>query len=347
MTDLPSTEELLELLEQQDKTIQELQNRLSASEQENSSELIEEQMQVITSLQSENSKLQTQIDELLSLSETNRANKLNQEVKELKKKYTELHTMSDNQDRQIEELKTNLANADRNAREKAQNEVAQLKRELSTKINQADSDKLQADKYKKEIAEQKAQQNVRIEELATEKAQNRLKKLDKEFKAKEVGLVGYVSLLTGLCFVSCALSLIRCETFFRDFVNFFKGFWKGFTIILNWLIESLQVIASVSDRIPHEIGSKIVYWLILIVLVLLIVFLVLCGLYWLISHIIDIGKEKAVTTWNVSVWAVLCVIFVWFGDIVKSFIDFNLLGLWLILGVVLYLVGWYINKDKW
>lgn len=243
--------------------------------------------------------------------------------------------------KQIEGLETKLATADQRAREKAQGEVAQLKRELSAKISQADSDTIQANRYKREMADQKAQQEKEIEKLANEKAQIRLKQLKNEFKAKEVGLVGYVSLLTGICFVSCVLSLIRCKTFFQDFLNFFKGFWNGFTAVTDWLLGHLQVIASL------EIGSKIVYWLILIVLIIICVGAFLVGFIWLLSHVIDIGKEKAVTTWNVSVWAILCVVFVWFGDIVKSFINFNLLGLWLIIGVVLYLIGWYINKDKW
>ena len=255
--------------------------------------------------------------------------------------------MIEGSDRQIGELESKLDTADQRAREKAQGEVTQLKRELSAKISQADSDTIQANKYKREMADQKAQQEKEIEKLANEKAQIRLKQLKNEFKAKEVGLVGYVSLLTGICFVSCVLSLIRCKTFFQDFLNFFKGFWNGFTAVTDWLLGHLQVIASLSDHINHEIGSKIVYWLILIVLIIICVGAFIMGFIWLLSHVIDIGKEKAVTTWNVSVWAILCVVFVWFGDIIKSFINFNLLGLWLIIGVVLYLIGWYINKDKW
>lgn len=256
--------------------------------------------------------------------------------------------MSDNQDRQIEELKTNLSNAEQSAREKAQNEVAELKRELSSKIYQADHDKCQAEKYKKEIADQKAEQQKEIEKLADEKAQKRLKMLDNEFKAKKVGLVGYVGILTVICFSSCILSLIRCEEFFGDVIKFFKTFWKGFSAVLSRFLEHLRVIASyIPSHINHEIGSKIVYWLILIVLIVIIMGLLLMALKWLVSHIYEIGKEKAVNTWNVSIWAIMLVIFMWFGDIVKSFVDFNLLGLWLIFGVIFYLVGWYINKDKW
>ena len=348
MTELPNTEELLELLDEQDRTIQVLQDRLLQSEQENNLGLIEQQMQEITNLQSENCKLQTQISELLNLSETNKANKLNQEVIRLRKENQKQNTTIEDANRQIEELKANLSNAEQNAREKAQNEVAELKRELSSKIYQADHDKCQAEKYKKEIADQKAEQQKEIEKLADEKAQKRLKMLDNEFKAKKVGLVGYVGLLTVICFSSCILSLIRCEEFFGDVVKFFRTFWKGFSAVLSRLLEHLRVIASyIPSHISHEIGSKIVYWLILIVLIVIIMGLLLMALKWLVSHIYEIGKEKAVNTWNVSIWAIMLVIFVWFGDIVKSFVDFNLLGLWLIFGFAFYLVGWYINKDKW
>ena len=63
--------------------------------------------------------------------------------------------------------------------------------------------------------------------------------LDNEFKAKKVGLVGYVGLLTVICFSSCILSLIRCEEFFGDVVLFFKTFWKGFSAVLSRLLEHL------------------------------------------------------------------------------------------------------------
>lgn len=266
----------------------------------------------------------------------------------MRKENRKQNTTIEEDNRQIEELKTNLANAEQNAREKAQNEVAELKRELSAKIRQADNDKCQAEKYKREIAEQKEKQQKEIEKLADESAQKRLKTLDNEFKAKKVGLVGYVAMLTVICVSSCILSLIRCKEFFGDVVKFFRTFWKGFSAVLSWLLKHLRVIASyIPSHINHEIGSKIVYWLILIVLIVIIMGLLYMALKWLVSNICEIGKEKAVNTWNVSIWAIMLVIFMWFGDIVKSFLDFNLLGLWLFLGIVLYLVGWYVNKDKW
>lgn len=340
MNDLPSTEELLEVMEQQDKLIQELQNRLSQTEQENNYGLIEEQMQTITNLQSENSKLQTQINELLSLSEVKKSN-------EVKRKLHFLEIRTEEDKKNIAELEKKLAESEQNARKKAEGEISALKKELGTKLRQAEQNLETTSKDKAKIQDIREKLEEKVERKATEKAEKHLKELDKIYNAKVVGLKTYVGILTAFCVLSCILSLIRCEVFFADFLSFWKTFWLRFTATVNQTTNYLQVIASkLSGLITHETASKIVFWILYVILSIEIIIGVLIALKWILRRIINLGKEKAVSVWNVSVWSILLVICVWFGAEVRSVVDFNLFGLWLLLSIPLYLGGWYLHERR-
>lgn len=103
---------------------------------------------------------------------------------------------------------------------------------------------------------------------------------------------------------------------------------------------SLQA-TSITKQIPQPIATTIIWWIIRTGIPLATIAILLTVITMLIKRYGTMIIKKGINHWNCSLSVVILTVFIFFGDYVKKFTEFNLIGMWLVADVMLIGIAWY------
>ncbi len=234
-----------------------------------------------------------------------------------------------------------LQESERKAREEAEKEVTHVKSEYCRK--EQELDRLIAD------AEQERQKALNIQSVVQRLTDQKAKRLTENnrqqwqiwYQAKKAAMQGYVGVLSVVCFVTTALSIIRQKVFCGDFIGFFQDLGKVVQMFVVRMHAAILSVAEVTGNVPNDAAAVILKWGILVLLWAIPAVLIGLGIYKFWDKY---GEDirKGIDVWNCSVGVVALAGLVYFGDYVKEIVSINLFGMWLLVDILLILAGWYV-----
>ncbi|MGN1157442.1 MAG: DUF6040 family protein [Agathobacter sp.] len=180
-----------------------------------------------------------------------------------------------------------------------------------------------------------------VTKKALELSEQSRQKYRTEYLIKQGILSGYVAGLSLLLLLISALSLIRQKIFLSDLIQFGKALWNGIVALTCTVnVISLQA-TTITKQIPQPIVASIIWWIIRTGIPLASISILLTVITMLIKRYGTTIIKKGINHWNCSLSVVILTVFIFFGDYVKKFTEFNLIGMWLIADVILIGIAWY------
>lgn len=310
---------LLMLVEEQSQTIADLQNEI-ADLQNRLAEQKQESSLIISELKSEVQKLADKNEMLNGADEVLKQNaELEKQNQSLQKQRQEALKEAEAREYHASRREQEANKREREARELIENQDRYVKATAVSMMGNFKIQQEQATAYKR--AQLEAEYN---------KAN---KNLEAGYKAKS-GSFCFILLIT---IVGAVFHAIGTEYFVSDFTGFFKAIGILISQLWNLAVNGANTASQLGDKIPQEVVSVIVHYLLLI-LVFVIIFggvvgAILFGLY-------KLGKFYKEEFWDrASLWvvAVSLLFIAYFGDYVRNFLPINLI-LFVILIHGIYLI---------
>ena len=233
-----------------------------------------------------------------------------------------------------------LQKSERKVREEAGKEVVHVKSEYYQK--EQELDRLIAD------AEQEKQRALSVQSVVQRLTDQKARRLIEDtrrkwecwYQTKKAAMQGYVGVLSVVCFVTTALSIIRQKVFCGDAIEFFRGFGKA----IQWIVVRIHAVilsmAEVTENVSNDVAAVILKWMMVVLLWIMPIALIGFGIYKFWEKYGD-DICGGIDVWNCSVAVLVLAGLVYFGDYVKEIVSVNLFGMWLLVDVLLVLIGWY------
>lgn len=231
--------------------------------------------------------------------------------------------------------------SEREAREKAEKEVAHVKSEYHRKGQELN--RLIGD------AEWEMQKALSLQSVVQRLTDQKAKRLTEDthrqwqiwYQTKKATMQGYVGVLTVICFVTTVLSVIRQRVFCGDVIVFFRGFGKEIQTAVVRIHSAILSMAEVTENVPNGVAVVVLKWGMAGLLWAVPIALIGLGIYKFWEKY---GEDirKGIDVWNCSVAVMVLAGLVYFGDYVKEVVSINLFGMWLLVDIFLVLIGWYV-----
>lgn len=310
-------ESSLQLIEEQSKTIAELEQKVSELSLENS-ELVKELRSKSEMIKSLNARIGT-------LSESDRVLKQNAELKQL------------NEQLRSEKQRTE---------QEAAAMVLSVKEEYSRKESDLARTQAAADQAKRDAEATRSQQAELVEEKAAQAYSSRKAALEREYKAKTGSYQGFLlgCLLYGL--LTTVFTAVRSERFVSDFVDFFSELWAGVCWIAGGVLQLGQAAAKLGDKIEQPAAAVVVHWLLLVVVVGGIGAALVAALLWVGKKVLDFYTEDYADIESLAAFLISLAIAVFFAEPIREYIPLNLLLLLLLVHAAYIGVRWYVKGWK-
>ena len=138
-----------------------------------------------------------------------------------------------------------------------------------------------------------------------------------------------------------ALSLIRQKIFLSDIIQFGNTLWNGIVALADTVNAISLRATTITKQIPRPIVATIIWWIIRIGIPLASIAILLAVITMLIKRYGTTIIKKGINHWNCSLSVVILTVFIFFGDYVKKFAEFNLIEMWLLVNVILIGIAWY------
>lgn len=306
MTSLPNSEEMLELLEIQDKKITTLRSQ-------------------IEQLNSVKSQQEKQIDELLSLNETKLSNKLKTDNRHLTTQVEKLKTENQSLNTDIADLRSSINS-------------------LRYRAQQAEKEQRVEYVYKdKIVTEYEFKCTVCTQEIYSKKVKE-LERLQNIVKAKKLAHETFIGFLLLYCFLTTIFSATRMSSILSDFSSFISNianFCLGIFKVAKW---GILEVSKLGDMIPQRIVAVIVHWLIIIVLTMILILLILGALYFGGLYFFRIFVEPSKDNITYGFALISFATLVCFADGISALIGFNLIWLYIITLLLFFVLRIAISK---
>lgn len=210
------------------------------------------------------------------------------------------------------------------------------KAEYERKLAEVERQKKQAKDMKESALMDMTRQNVLIQRKAEAMSKEKMKTIEKQYKAKIAGYEGFMmgSLLYGtLCTLFTA---VRSRAFISDFKTFFQVIWDLLRLCAEGVVYGAEWAARLGDMIPQPIIAAIVRWLIQIVVGAAVVVGAGYLLFVITRKLYEGYKENFADKISLAEILISFAVTVFFAESLQSFLPINLFLL-LILTHVLYI----------
>lgn len=180
-----------------------------------------------------------------------------------------------------------------------------------------------------------------VTKKALELSEQSRQKYRVEYLVKQGILSGYVTGLSLLLLFISAFSLIRQKVFLSDLTQFGKALWNGIVALADTVNAISLQATTIAKQIPKPIIATIAWWIIRTGIPLVTIAILITIITILIKRYGKTIIKKGINRWNGSLSVVILTVFVYFGDYMKKFTEFNLIGMWLVADVLLIGIAWY------
>lgn len=324
------------------KSIHEARKIQNKPENSSDSQLIKEQMNLIGELQEQISKLSSEKSILL-----NEIQKKSQKIISLNEQIGRL-AESDlvlKRNEQLEKQNARLESEKQEAIQKADTVAQNYKAEYERKLAEVERQKKQAEAMKESALMDTARQNTLIQRKAEAMNKEKMKTIEKQYKAKIAGYEGVMmgSLLYGtLCTLFTA---VRSRAFMSDFKTFFQAIWDFLQLCAEEVIYGAEWAAQLGDMIPQPTIAAIVHWLIQIVVMVAVAGGAGFLLFVITRKLYERYKENFADKISLAEILISFAVAVFFAEPLQSFLPINLFFLLILIhvlyiGIRQYIKGW-------
>ncbi len=324
------------------KSIHEARKIQNEPENSSDSQLIKEQMNLIGELQEQISKLSSEKSILL-----NELQKRSQKIISLNEQIGRL-AESDlvlKRNEQLEKQNARLEREKQEAIQKADTVAQNCKAEYEQKFTEVERQKKQVEAMKESALIDTARQNALIQRKAEAISKEKMKTIEKQYKAKIAGYEGFMvgSLLYGtLCTLFTA---VRSRAFISDFKTFFQAIWTFLQMCAEKLIYGAEWAAQAGNMIPQPTIAAIIRWLIQIVVVAAVAGGAGFLLFVIARKLYEGYKENFADQISLAELLISFAVVVFFAEPLRSFLPINLFLLLILthvlyIGIRQYIKGW-------
>lgn len=324
------------------KSIHEARKIQNELENSSDSQLIKEQMNLIGELQEQISKLFSEKSILL-----NELQKKSQKIISLNEQIGRL-AESDlvlKRNEQLEKQNARLEREKQEAIQKADTVAQNCKAEYEQKFAEVERQKKQVEAMKESALIDTARQNALIQRKAEAISKEKMKTIEKQYKAKIAGYEGFMvgSLLYGtLCTLFTA---VRSRAFISDFKTFFQAIWTLLQLCAEKLVYGAEWAAQAGNMIHQPTIAAIIRWLIQIVVVAAVAGGAGFLLFVIARKLYEGYKENFADQISLAELLISFAVVVFFAEPLRSFLPINLFLLLILthvlyIGIRQYIKGW-------